>query len=441
MDEGFDDVVGEREAIEGEAPKPASAPRRLAHALEPSMLRVRRRCAGIEKPIKLPWEVLNENHFGGGLWPGLHMLNAATGLGKTQVGMQAGAHAAKAGTPALYIGLELGELDLALRLLGTESGEKWSHLWTGKANAMSVAKADAAIPALSEWPFHYEIARPHGFPASDIRRAVEGMRATYPETDGHGSRPILVIVDFLQLVGDEPESEVDLRVRIARASYMLRACVNDFGVAVLCISSIARERIKLFSDVQDVARLVWEEDSAACGSPINRRVLEPDAVVGAGKESGEIEYAADSVSIMARVSDTADGYGADVAFVTAKGRATGATWSILHFTGFGYTEAEDGGAEVIAHWKDKGEKRERERKEKKSAKEQARSAAIVKDAAAVRAYVEANQGCGVNAARVHAVDDNRRRWAAAVAFLGADLVQTQVKPGARACLTFKGASK
>jgi replicative DNA helicase len=402
-------------------------PPALSEALAPSILRVRRRCSGIEKPIALPWSTLNERHFGGGLWPGLHMLNAATGLGKTQFGMQAGAHAATAGIPVLYIGLELGELDLALRILGNVAGVKWSHLWTGKASSLDVDSAEKAIEAVAPWPFRFEIARPHGFPASAIQTAIAGMRATYPEADGPGSRPILVIVDFLQLVGDEPDDEVDLRIRIARASYALRACVNDYSAAVLCVSSIARERVALLTKIHEVAELAWDEDSQQCPCPVNRRILNPDAIVGAGKESGEIEYAADSVSVMARAVATHDGSGCDVVFATAKGRATGANWSPMHFSGFEYTEADDGGARMIASWAEKDQKREKAKEERKNLKEQARLEVVAADSASVVAYLDAHPGCGVTDARFHAVKDSAKRWSNALSSLGERVVQVQGK--------------
>jgi hypothetical protein len=73
------------------------------------------------------------------------------------------------------------------------------------------------------------------------------------------------------------------------------------SVVVLCVSSVARERYKLLSDIKGAAKLSYSVDPNGDGNPIHRRVFDPDAVVGAGKESGEIEYAADSVSVVARV--------------------------------------------------------------------------------------------------------------------------------------------
>ncbi|AKV04561.1 Replicative DNA helicase (DnaB) [Labilithrix luteola] len=393
----------------------------IASILEASIERAQRRSDGREKPILLPWPILAD-HFGGGLWPGLHVLNAGTGLGKTQLVLQSAAFTAKRKTPVLYIGLELGELDLALRLLGGEANVPWSNLWTGKAGPAHLARVREALPALVSLPFHFEVSRPHGFPASAVASAVEGFRALYPEPDGPGSRPLLVVVDFLQLIGAEAGKESELRIRIGQASYVLRELAKTLGVAIFAISSVARERLKI--DVRSSARLEWDTDPNGC--PINRRILDPDAIIGMGKESGDIEYSADSVSVMVRVPETWDGKTCDVIFATPKGRATGATWSPLRFTGYQYEECDDRGGRMVEAWQASDERRERVREEKKSAKEQKRLSGIEADAASIRTYVSAHSGCSVREARVNAVGDSARRWAPAVALLGNALVQTKI---------------
>lgn len=406
--------------------RPASP--KLGRTLAPALERIARRCSGREKPIALPWPTLAP-HFGGGLWPGLHILNKGTGVGGTQLGLQIVTHAAKAGVPGLYIGLELGELDLALRCLGLEAGVPWSHLWTGTAGPAHVARIAAAAPALHDLPIHFEVAKPHGFAPSEIRAAVEAMRASYPETDGPGSRPVLVAVDFLQLVGDEPGDEQELRIRIGRASYVLRELANRLGVAVLCISSVARERYKLLNELHTAAGLAWATDPS--GYPTERRILNTDAIVGSGKESGELEFAADSVSVIARVPETWNGGECDMIIATAKGRATGAMWSPLHFDGYAYRECEDRGGRMLDAWKEAGDRRARAREEKRSAKDDAKADALTRDVAAIRSFVAVHPGCTVREARVATVKDNARRWTPALALLtgSGEVVQSEGGPG------------
>ena len=414
----------------------ANAPKlaRLGDALAASIVRAERRADGKEKPITLPWPSLAD-HFGGGLWPGLHIINKGTGVGGTQFALQVALGAAKRDVPALYIGLELGDLDLALRLLGEEAHVPWSSLWTGKAGPEYLRRVREAAPVLAALPFFYEVSRPHGFAPSALLASVEALRAAHPEADGPGSRPMLVVVDFLQLIGDEPNDEQETRTRVGRAAYVLRDAANRLGASVLCISSIARERYKTLSEIHAVAGLTFDLDADGC--PVARRILDKDAIVGMGKESGEIEFSADSVSVLAKVAATWDGKGCDVVFATPKGRATGETWSALHFTGFRYEECSDRGGRVVAAWNEAGEARERAKEERRGAKEQAKLSAVDADASAVRAYVAEHPGCNVREARMHAVSDSARRWGAAVAKLGAVLVQR--KDGKRVALYVAGA--
>jgi replicative DNA helicase len=357
------------------------------------------------------------DHFGGGLWPGLHVINSGTAVGKTQFAIGQALFSAKASIPVLYVGLELGQFEIDLRVLGLESEVPWSHLWVGKADEEALSRVERAAAVLRDLPFHYEVARPMGFSAADIGKVIEAMRKQYP--DG----PLLVVVDFLQLVGDDPDDERDLRIRIARASYALRDAANRLGAAVICISSVARERYKLLSDIRNAAQLTFAVDPDGC--PISRRILDPDAIVGAGKESGEIEYSADSVSVIARVPDTWDDTGCHVIFATAKGRATGATWSPLRFTRFAYTECADQGAAVIAAWNAAEEGRAQASEAKKQAKEDAKGAKIDADAKAVARYVLQHSGCTVREARTNAVNDSSRRWTPAVARLGDAFLQAK----------------
>jgi hypothetical protein len=106
---------------------------------------------------------------------------------------------------------------------------------------------------------------------------------------------------------------------------------------------------------------------------------------------------------------------------TAKGRATGATWSPLHFDGFTFTECTDRGGRTVEAWKDAADKRAQVKEAKVQAKDAAKEARIVRDAAAVAAHVLAHPGRPVAEARVHAVGDSARRWKPAVAKLGAAL--------------------
>jgi hypothetical protein len=298
----------------------------------------------------MPWPSLAPQ-FGGGLWPGLHILVAGTGAGKSAWSLQLAVCAAKAGCPVLYIALELDENQLTQRAIANEMRRfMWSRLATGKASEEELRDARAASANLVGLPLHIDTGTPQGWPASELRTMAEGMRALYPEENGPGSRPFLVVLDFLQIVGPEHGNHrEELRERIGRAAYAARDIAKTLGAAVLVISSAARDKYGLLAGAGKEAGFVSEVDlTQPKGKRVTKRhILRPDILVGLGKESGEIEYAADSVTVAVKwpVDPL---FGKSVIFATAKGRATGAGWTELRFTGSMFEEPDDGGAWLVA---------------------------------------------------------------------------------------------
>jgi len=398
----------------------------LDSMLEGAMVRAEKRASGEEKPVPLPFRSLAE-HFGGGLWPGVHVLTANTGIGKTQIGLQFAKHAAENRIPTVYIGLELEAMQVSLRLLGEQARVPWSKLYTGQAGPAYIAKARAAIPSFTGLPLHFEFGRPQGWPVSELECVGEAMRRRYPDR----STPLLIVLDYLQLIAGD--SKTELRERIGGAAYAARDIAVRLDAAVWIVSSIARDKMRVLADAVTAAGLTYELDDQ--GRPAARHVLAPDVLVGLGKESGDIEFASDSVSVLFRVPGSAIKDG-DVIFATAKGRATGARWSPMKFTGFRYEEPADGGARTVELFASAKEKRQRARSDADKAKEKVKSDEASKDVVAVTQFVLDNPGCSVRAAREMAVDNNSRRWAAAKERLGAALVASGgAKTGAAIGLT------
>lgn len=252
-------------------------------ALRPQVMkRLRARRAGIEKQIKIPWPEL-EQATGGGLWAEeMLIIVANTASGKTQLALQLALHAARHGAPCLYIGLELKRLDSYARVLGLMSGEKWSRYYHGSKDA-NLEAADALYgPELEKLPFHMAFAPPRrGWRPADLAPRLARLRKLYPlDTDANGkpipgSRPILVVLDFLQLVGGE---ERELRERIGNAAYAFKATAEEFESAIILISSTARA---------NYAVLAGGKDPSTIGTD------DPTQYVGTGKESGDQEYACD----------------------------------------------------------------------------------------------------------------------------------------------------
>jgi replicative DNA helicase len=296
-----------------------------------------RRSAGEARAIPTPWPSFNDI-LGSGLWPGLHVLLGTTASGKTQFALQTALGAALRGTPTLYIALELGETDVLARLLALLVHEearrsiKWSDLYLGKSTTEDLNLAIKHGPKLAGVPLRIEVGPPHGWSPNDLAPRVEAMRAAYPE-DKKGSNPILVVVDFLQLVaGRDGDRRLDLRERIGRASYEARHVARTYDAAVLLLSSVSRG--------SGVSLRDWGRD-ADTSTP------KPAAdLVELAKESGDIEYSADSVIALAP-GEFHNTY-SDVHAVAAKLRAGRPGSCRLRFNGSRFDEPPP--AESGATW-------------------------------------------------------------------------------------------
>ena len=300
----------------------------IGDLLGPALDIMRARADKSALPVSLPWKKTGEA-LGGGLWPGLHVLTGATGQGKTQFALQAAFHAAKGGTPVLYVGLELGRVDIVARLLTLAAAEaghangavtKWSDLYNGRGgNLDAIEKAGASM--LGELPLFVEFGPPMGWDFNQLYERVRGLREIYKEAEP-GSKPLLVVLDYLQAVGSPPSDRMDLRERISRASYVGRAAARDFNAAVLMVSSVSR------ANAMEL-RGKGEDDASEKG---------PSDFVGMGKESGDIEYAADTV--LALVTDGEwNGSRTPMKLAIAKMRAGVPAFCELSFDGSTFSES------------------------------------------------------------------------------------------------------
>ena len=327
--------------------------RPLGSFLGSALERAERRRTRKERPIPLPWESVAAQ-LGGGLWPGMHVLVSGTGVGKTTLALQAALHAAEHGTPVAYVGLELDDLQVALRLVGERAGVPWSKLYLGQGSDQEHAAAIHAMADLEKLPLYLETGKPGGWPASDLSKLVASMRAKHPEQvpdengqlrDVPGSVPMLVVLDFLQIIGGEEGERRDLRERIGAAAYEARDVARRFNCAVLLISSAARDKYGVLAG--DITGAGLGSERRENGTR-RRFIASPDTLIGLGKESGEIEYAADSVNVAVRMPAKGPDDSRLVVLATPKLRAGSPSWTVLRFSGTGFAEAGDEEADRLA---------------------------------------------------------------------------------------------
>ncbi len=314
-------------AADTEVMRAPGLPEPIGALVPAAFARMRARHRHEEKPIPLPWPTLNAP-LSGGLWPGLHVLVGNTAAGKTQWCLQVAIEAAQAGTPVLYIALEAGDVEFVARCLGLLAGMPWSPLYHGRTDGLETLIATHG-EALAALPLHVQLAPPHGWDYNDLPEAVAALRATYPETTP-GARPVLVVLDFLQIVGG-PAHE-DLRERIGRAAYTGRGVARTHNAAVLVASSTARTSYSTLTGKSETGK---PEKAERLGEG------NPARFVGLGKESGEVEYSADTVLVLTQepwTDNTPPAGGTVCHLALAKVRAGHPDWVELRFDGRRFTE-------------------------------------------------------------------------------------------------------
>ena len=318
-----------------------------------AIARMMRRAEGKELPIPLPWPTVAEK-LNGGLWPGEYVLVGNTGSGKSQWALQVALNAATQRIPCLYVGLELGKDDLIARMLGMLAGRKWSTLWLGKNQAELADIATQYGPQLIKMPIHTVVAPPYGWSYTKLYEIAEAMRKEYKNlllsAEGYPKVPMLVVVDFLQIVASPPGQREDLRYRIQQTAYAARAVARDLDAAIIMVSSTSRENYALLDGASSY------NDSGSQSKEQSRKTPPPSwerpatFLVGLGKESGEVEYSADYVLVLAKEpwhGNAPPAEGSIVHLGIAKARAgTPGEWSSLKFDGGRFEENHHSNSKV-----------------------------------------------------------------------------------------------
>lgn len=307
-------------------------PRELGAVLDHTLDRMGRRARGEERPVPLPWPNVAEA-LGGGLWGATSAaLLGDSGSGKTQFALQAALHAAQAGIPICYVALQTGEEQIAARLLALRSGKNWSDLYTGgkgKADVEELRRTHAtAIKAL---PIHVVGGSAGRWSYHNLRTVASWMRARYPE-EQPGGRPVMVVVDFVQLVGGA-ERDQEPREIMERTAQEARATARDLGAVVLLLSSTTREndpRLQGNDDTIGFKRERRKHPILGRGNP---------ARLARGKDPADLEQRSDTVLVLALEPKVQNNW-TKAWCAVAKNRTGSRAWCALRFDGCRF-EADD----------------------------------------------------------------------------------------------------
>lgn len=316
----------------------------IADATVRTLARIAERKAGRHGAVSTPFRLLNEI-LGGGFEPGIHVLVGGTGVGKSTLAVSCAIEAASNGHAVGYVSLEL-ELEqitarmmaeLHNRLPGSNRRVFFSDVMRGASNVDLEARAEE----LARLPIVIDAYSPLGWQATKLRDIAEQARPL-----GSPEKTPLVVLDYLQLVGEEEDvNRPDVRARIGRAAAVAHGIASELRAAVLVVSSVARSHYPLLAGQlkklkeAGVSLVVGndEQGQQANGYPLRGE----DGLVGLGKESGEIEYSATSVLAMVKGGDIRtpknEYRGQRVALAVAKSRMGRTAWCPLRFS-FGTLE-------------------------------------------------------------------------------------------------------
>jgi hypothetical protein len=230
-----------------------------------------------------------------------------------------------AGLAARLAALGLRRRDIREAVTGRPvAAVPWSGLYLGKPDALRALEEHGAdvLARLDAAPLYLVQGDARGWAYTEIARVAAALRERHP------TGPALLVVDFLQLVAGKPppppirrrgdtrvylapgERPEELRERIGGAAYLARMAARKHGLTVLLVSATARSFYGLFKGGGRVDGDRAEELGKG----------DPSRFIGTGKESGEVEYAADGVIALCRGEERPDGKPRPMWLAVAKSR-------------------------------------------------------------------------------------------------------------------------
>jgi KaiC/GvpD/RAD55 family RecA-like ATPase len=168
---------------------------------------------------------------------GVAILTGAPGTGKTSLALGiAMEHAVHRG-PVLFVSLEMDAHELAARVVGMQCDASWEEALTGCVSGPRLDEALAPLERLAV--LDDEILQRHKNLSEALAAEVARLQEEYE------GLPVLVLVDYLQIVPDGKEHE--MRARVAETAQMVRRAAKRLKVIMLAISQPSRQAGKALS--------------------------------------------------------------------------------------------------------------------------------------------------------------------------------------------------
>jgi len=216
--------------------------------------------------VPTPWGYLND--LCGGLRPGLIVVFALPGCGKSAWGVNVAAHAASRETPTLLCSLEMSAAEISDRLIAHRTGLDHTPIRDRTLGRLDVARAMTAADEIGRWPLHV-----HDDPGLTVARIASAAR----RIPGLG----LIVVDYAQLVApDDPTRRAENRqTEIAAVSQALTRLHRRLGVPLVALAQSRRPsdsgagRVPQMADIRESGQL---GNDAHVVIGLHRTAEEPD---------------------------------------------------------------------------------------------------------------------------------------------------------------------
>ncbi|MEX3101206.1 MULTISPECIES: DnaB-like helicase C-terminal domain-containing protein [unclassified Streptomyces] len=241
--------------------------------------------------IDSPWKDLNEVVQ---LKPKeLIVVGAATGGGKSLLGMNMAAHVAlRRGKPVLFASMEMTRKELLARLTAAEAGVKLDHLVRRKLTDDDWARIARVSDRLQNAD-KFILDDSPALTVAKIRARVRWMSS-------QNTAPGLVVVDYMQLITPESTKGGDANraQEVAKISRGLKLIADEYAVPVIALAQFNRSAVgrkPLVTDFKDSSQieqdasviLLLHRELAADGSDTGPTAGHVTLIVGKNRNGGQ----------------------------------------------------------------------------------------------------------------------------------------------------------
>ena len=161
----------------------------------------------------------------------LYVLAARTSIGKTTLLMQVAHHVATCVGPVLFVSCEMRPELLFDRMLAATADVSVNRLARRSLQQPEWQRVEGGLLQLVETPLY--VLRRH-YQTAEMRDAILRLEA-------RTQRPVLVLVDFIQMLQDQAGDGRTTSSNFGEATKRLKLIAEDFGVPVLAASQLNRE--------------------------------------------------------------------------------------------------------------------------------------------------------------------------------------------------------